>query len=497
MAAPWERYKSDGPWSKFQQKDAPKRPPRDPALSARLREEQPELYDPHYQYKPGAVTPMEKAQELLGRGASAIGRPLVQAITAPGNLIADTAQSYAWLGRKGIDALKPKNLSDLVVGNGPKPPVLASQKFNRSLDAITFAPQTTMGRINEGVASALIGSRIPIPPIGKRAPAGFVKPPSGPKEAAFSAGRELGMVAPPASVAPTTGRNVLEALGGKIATAQDAAMDNMQKFTSVGKKAIGVADDVHLSPEVIDDVRSAAGQAYKDVAGLGKLSASVDDLPKGVRIDRYADSVTLNPRSEVNAATVVEAWKQANRDATAYYRAYGRDANPETLAKAKAAASDAKKIDAFLDKAVQAMGKPDLLRRLKEARVLIAKTHSVESALNPSTGVVSGTKLAKQLEKGKPLTGDLKKAAQFAQAFPKASREILDSGSVRNTDVIVGGGTAAITGQPWYLGYPLLRGAARNALLSPTMQNQLLNQGRKPVPPGLFSAAAPFATTDR
>jgi hypothetical protein len=480
---------------RVQGEGSPRFAPKDPDVTARMMAEDPASYDPNYKYTPGAVTPMEKAKEMLGRGASAAVRPLVQAIAAPGALVADTAQAYAWAAKKGIDKMRPKTLSDLIAPEQQKPFVSQSQRFNQALDSVTFSPQTTMGRINEGVASALIGSRIPIPPMGKQAPPGFVPPPKTPQAASFAAGRDLGLVAPPASVAPTMGARTLETIGGKVATAQDAAIDNMPKFTSIGKKAIGIADDVQLSPESIDAVRRTAGQAYGEVAGLGKLTASVDDLPKSVRIEKYADAVTLNPRSEVNAAAVVEAWKQANHEATAYYRAFARDANPETLAKAKAAAADAKKIDAFLDKTVQAMGKPDLLRRLKEARVLIAKTHSVEGAMNPSTGVVSGTKLAKQLEKGKPLTGDLKAAAQFAQAFPKASREILDSGSVRNTDLIVGGGTAAVTGQPWYLGYPLFRSAARSTALSPLMQNRLLRP-TQPVHPALFGAIAPLTVMD-
>lgn len=469
--------------------------PRDPAITARMMAEDPAGYDPNYKYVPGAVTPVEKAKEVLGRGASAAVRPLVQAITAPANLVADTAQAYGWLAKKGIDKMRPQTLSDLIATQQQKPYVSPSQRFNSALDAVTFSPQTTMGKVNEAVASAMIGSRIPMPQIGKSAPAGFVPPPATQKDAAFMAGRDLGLKAPPASVSPTLGARTLETIGGKVATAQDAAIDNMAKFTSAGKKAIGIADDVQLSPESIDAVRRTAGQAYGEAAGLGKLTAAADDLPKSVRIDRYADHVSLNPRSEVNAAEVVEAWKQANHEATAYYRAFARDANPETLAKAKAAAADAKRIDAFLDKTVQAMGKPDLSQRLKEARVLIAKTHSVEGAMNPSTGVVSGTKLAKQLEKGKPLSGDLKKAAQFAQAFPKASREILDSGSVRNTDLIVGGGTAALTGQPWYLGYPLFRAASRSMALSPMMQNRLLRDPR-PVPRGIFGASAPLLVTD-
>ena len=105
-------------------------------------------------------------------------------------------------------------------------------------------------------------------------------------------------------------------------------------------------------------------------------------------------------------------------------------------------------------------------------------------------------KLAQQIAKGKPLSGDLRTAGQFAQAFPKASREILDSGSVRNTDLIVGGGTAAVTGQPWYLGYPMLRAAARNFVLSKAAQEKLLKESGAQISPAWFGAITPLTVRD-
>jgi hypothetical protein len=83
-------------------------------------------------------------------------------------------------------------------------------------------------------------------------------------------------------------------------------------------------------------------------------------------------------------------------------------------------------------------------------------------------------------------------AAEFARAFPKAAQQILDSGSVRNTDLIVAGGTAALSQKYQYLLYPFIRQAARIGLLSKVGQ-KLATQSTKQIPPGVAMGAIPAA----
>ena len=233
----------------------------------------------------------------------------------------------------------------------------------------------------------------------------------------------------------------------------------------------------------------------------------------GVKTGR-GNPLTLTPETKVNASDLVQAWRQANADAAAYFRQYGRDANPETLAKAHAASTDADTITDFLTKAVTqreartpaqlttdlANGRitPDeyitesirntmvragqrqpAAQALKDARVLIAKTHSVEGALNPITGDVSGPKLAAQLAKGKPLSGGLETAANFATAFPKAAQVGVDvpAYSVLDALTAAGGASAGVaTGHPSaaIAGlFPVLRPGARALALSGPVQRGL------------------------
>jgi len=124
----------------------------------------------------------------------------------------------------------------------------------------------------------------------------------------------------------------------------------------------------------------------------------------------------------------------------------------------------------------------DALQKFRDARTLIAKTHTVEGAFNPSSGNVVATKLAGQLAK-KPLSGELRTAAQFGQAFPKAAQDIVDSGSVSNLGTLVSSGAALATHNPWYLGWLFGRQGARNFLLSNPGQAMAVPSASSGIPP--------------
>lgn len=351
----------------------------------------------------------------------------------------------------------------------------------------------------------------------------------GPEQAAdvaqaVQAARGAGYVIPPTQARPTLGNRLLEGFSGKITTAQNSSAKNQAVINSKAATAIGLPGDTKLTPEVLDGVRAEAGKAYKAVSELGTFDSTGAGLPSSVNVTKKpANSLMGRPASEsVDAGEVVRAWRQANADATAYFRQYGRDANPETLSKAKSAAAEAKTLDAFMLKSVEAAQKAapnklisqlasgaidqqEFLQRslaiarqgnlgseLKEARKLIAKTHSVEGALNPVTGSIDASKLAKQLEKGKPLTSELKEAAEFAARFPKASQTVEKMGSLPQTsplDWVGGVGLSAATSNPLLLASIMSRPAARSLALSPAIQNRLV----QPQGNGLASLVSPAA----
>jgi len=294
---------------------------------------------------------------------------------------------------------------------------------------------------------------------------------------AVRAAREAGLVIPPSQANPTLANRALEGFSGKITTAQNASAKNQPRFNALAAQAIDLPAETKLTPSVLDDVRKEAGRAYADVAELGAMDAAGANLPNSVKVSSGMDPLTLTQKSTVDAAEVVRAWKQANHDATAYYRAYARDANPETLAKAKSFASEAKRIDEFLAGKLEDMGESRLESALRDARVRIAKTYDVEAALNPSTGNIDARKFAAMLKKDKPLSNELRTIADFSGRFPKASQPVEGMGSLPQAsplDWAVAGSLSAATANPLGMASVLARPAARALTLSPMVQNRLI-----------------------
>jgi len=130
----------------------------------------------------------------------------------------------------------------------------------------------------------------------------------------------------------------------------------------------------------------------------------------------------------------------------------------------------------------------ELLDNFRNARQLIAKTYSVEKALNPASGTIDAKKLAQQLKANKPLTGELRTAAEFGSQFPKATQTTEAMGSLPQISPLDVGGALLTSGGAYLaggeaatpLGFATLlaRPAFRSAALSSPVQQRLLNQGK-------------------
>lgn len=335
------------------------------------------------------------------------------------------------------------------------------------------------------------------------------------RDAATAAAQDAGYVVTPSmSGNPGTIGSMAEALGGKVKTQQAASVKNQQLTNNLAARELGLPEGVPITPQALDALRNNAGNAYREVSNMGQLDATGAQLPASTGVATTLNKLTMAPETKVDAARVVQAWRQANADAASYMRAYGRDAQPETLAKAHAASADADNLTQFLTNALSreeartpAQLTADLSRglitpqdyvaralrnllvqngqrapaaqALKDARVLIAKSHSVEGALNPITGDVSAPALASQLAKDRPLSGGLRTAADFATAFPKAAQAGVDvpAYSVLDAMTTAGAGAAgAATGNPLAAAaglFPVLRPVARSVALSGPVQRGL------------------------
>ncbi len=398
----------------------------------------------------------DKALDVAKNFGSAAIRPIVKGVTGIPGVFADGTMT-AW---------------NLLSGQNNEMP---SHATNRVLDQYTRKPEGVIGKGSEFVSSALVGSFMPAPQIKNPAPTNFVKPSANPvRDATLAAGRQEGLVVPPSTTNPSLLNRSLESIGGKVGTAQDASIKNQSIFNDLAKRSIGMTDDI--TPDALKAVRAQASQANQAIRQTGDIatdpkfdSAIADVLSKyksagGVSkklAQTEIEDIANSFEKTFPASDAVDAVQVLRDRATAAYAKGDAEVGKGYRALSKALEDQ---IERHL--ATKGSNGADLLKSFREGRQLMAKTYSLEKALNPSTGNVQAAKLAAQLAKGKPLSGELKTIAQFAQAFPKASREIVDSGSVRNTDVILGAGAALLKKEPTLLLYPFLRQGVRAGLLS-------------------------------
>jgi hypothetical protein len=283
--------------------------------------------------------------------------------------------------------------------------------------------------------------------------------------AAINAARDVGYVIPPTQASPTLMNRILEGTAGKLTTAQNASARNQEVTNKLAAKSLGLPEETPITVEVLDGIRKTAGEAYDALTSL--------PVKKGSKADTLMNVPAV---AKIDPAKMVYDLRVARADSNAYYKNYARTADPEALTKARNLKAEASRIEDALENYAKALGHNDLLPELRNARQLIAKTYTVESALNQTTGSVNAQKLASDLNKGKPLSAELKQVAEFSQRFPKAARTPEQMGSLPQfspLDVTAGAGLSAILQDPMALATIGVRPVARSLALSPIIQNRL------------------------
>lgn len=306
------------------------------------------------------------------------------------------------------------------------------------------------------------------------------------RDAAAIAAKDAGYVIPPADVNPSFLNEALGGLSGKIKTAQVASARNQGTTNAMARKALGMADDAPLTADTLQAFRNAAATSgYAPIRQAGEVTA---DASYGKALDAIASQYQGAARSFPGVAKnpvmdMVEGLRQAKFDAgdaldmvkvlrESADKAYR--AGDSGLGKANKAAAGA--LEDQIERHLKASGDDAAMAAFRKARQDIAKSYSVQKAVNPGSGDVSAQVLARELQKGKPLSGELKTIAEVANSFPKATQALKESPkAVSPLDFAFGGGAGLATGNPMALATLLARPAARSALLSKTYQGLLSN----------------------
>lgn len=293
-------------------------------------------------------------------------------------------------------------------------------------------------------------------------------------------------------------QSFLESVSGQIKTQQAMSDFNQDVTDHLIRRELGdasrfgyrVTPNTPLTSSTLKEIRQAAAQPYADIKALGTLP-----LIKGRTAQGNPIATTLNARD------TVESIKQLRHDGYAKLSNARASGDPDALKQAKALLDDAGKLEDKLETALDGAGQKKLLEDLRAARQLIAKTYNVQDAVRESVGRVDARELGSLFEAGEKgfgpkLTGNLGRVGKSGSAFRESmGMRGFESPRYSALDFAVGGmnaATSAAHGNPVGVlagGLPLLRGLARDKLLSAKTQATLLP---KRTPPGALMKAAPW-----
>ncbi|MEQ6472143.1 hypothetical protein [Comamonas sp. wu1-DMT] len=301
---------------------------------------------------------------------------------------------------------------------------------------------------------------------------------------------DAGYVLPPSHARPTLLNGVLEGVGGKIKTQQTASVRNQQTTNQLIKHALGLSDDVDLSPQLFANMRRQAGQAYESLRSMGTVKTddafleAVKDIgaqyanakrsfPGLVPDNGVAGMVRSLRVKSMDASSAVDAIHVLREQAKSAY-------SSGNGAVARASNKAAQALEDVLERQLSETGNSGMVNSFKEARQHIAKIYEAEKALHPGSGNIDARKLAASLRKGKPLSGEIRQVAEAADAFPKAFQAPEGVGSVAPFSVLdsaFASGVGLTTGSALPLAWLAARPAMRAAALSPMVQRGLSSSG--------------------
>ncbi|MGF6211775.1 hypothetical protein [Comamonas odontotermitis] len=329
------------------------------------------------------------------------------------------------------------------------------------------------------LVAALAGGMAPLA-VGRKQ---VVLPEKAQVAAAAQQAREAGYVLPPADLSPGKTAELMSAFSGKIKTAQEASSRNQNVSNALAKRALGLEPEVNINLDTLEGLRRTAAQAYEPVATSGTVVPTDRyrlDLQKALAPFRsqaasfpnakvpgvVADIQALNAR-QFDAGDALNMVRYMREAADRSYRA------GENMA-GKAYKMGAGALEDALEKHLSSLGESgaDILKNFRDARQTIAKTYSVQGALNPQTGAVNAIKLARDLAQNKPLTGELRTIAEAGQAFPKAMQALKEAPKELSVLDITAALGAGVAGHPLAAAGVLSRPLARNALLSDLVQER-------------------------
>jgi hypothetical protein len=315
----------------------------------------------------------------------------------------------------------------------------------------------------EGLTSAIADPRIVTPEVAQATGAGF-------------------KLTPEQANAGITARAV-QSLSGSAKLERSLSKQNAPIANTLAKDEIGVPQDQPLNASTLKQAKAAPNAIYDAVSKLGdvpvdaQFTADVANIANRTGAGSFGFDVPgsvdrlktgYGGLQSFDAGDAVSKVRQLRSDASRNIKAQDPEQNALGYAQRQVGAALEGQLERYVGRLTQIPGSgvpPDLLSQFRDARMQLAKIHSVEDALDGSN--VSPKALAKQQDRGVPLSGNLETIANAYQNFGRSFQDVSslrDSGPFGVLDL--GYGAAAGLAHPAAATAVLARPAARAVLAS-------------------------------
>lgn len=315
------------------------------------------------------------------------------------------------------------------------------------------------------------------------------------RDATLKAAQTEGYVVTPGSISPT-GKNILaERIAGKTHLEQLASVQNQTVTDKLARRAVGLPENAPLTSGSMRQIRKVEfDKGYAPLNKIGSVAtdpAFLDDL---INIEtNYAGAAGSFPGAvpekvgalvknytvdKFDSADALKSVKTLREDAKGSFRS-----GDTSLGKAQIAVANA--LENQIERALTAANNPNAAKMLEQFRLSrqrMAISHTVEDAIREGGGSVTAAKLARDIQSGKYVSGDLKTIAEFANVFPRVTQTPSQIGTPAAGTILgrglggaVGGGVGYLMGGGGGAGVGAGAGALAPEMVSAGMRNYLLS----------------------
>lgn len=252
---------------------------------------------------------------------------------------------------------------------------------------------------------------------------------------------------------------------------------NQHRTNEVARKYVGLPDNEAISADKLGKIRKTVyNTTYEPIKKIGGIIFDQDYTDELDLIEReFTGQSNTFPRavspllrdlvdryrvSNGTTEDVIDKIRKLRERATKYINSDIPDNEEFGFAQQKIA--DA--LENVLDREIGRKGWPStMMDNYRNGRRLIARTYSVQSALNKGSGDISGKKLSRLLEKNIPIDGDLRTVAEFNlinKPRNESNSDLVKLGFVHAAGLGAGFSAAQYMGMPPYAGSLLALGGA-------------------------------------